>query len=80
MNNFEAYEPVLRWVAYQEFGFHRMAGLPLAASKYKTGSCRQGLLLSKNPALDRICILACFINRTLLVNVNLEAAFLTRSG
>lgn len=47
MYNFEAYEPVFRWVAYQEFGFHRMAGLPLAASKYKTGSCRQGLLLSK---------------------------------
>jgi hypothetical protein len=53
---------------------NRMAGIPLAAYKYKTGSGRQRLLLSnKKPNVGRICILLYFINQTLAFNVGVEA-------
>jgi hypothetical protein len=56
---------------------NRMAGIPLAAYKYKTGSGRHRLLLSnKNANVARICILLYFINQTLSSHAGSEADFL----
>jgi hypothetical protein len=73
MWNLDAQVLVFRWDAYREFG-SRMAGVALAAYKYKTGCGRQRRTFSaKNSSGASICILRL---RTLLYRLN----FLNRFG